>query len=312
MSTPVVDLAEDAPLPAGARGHSVKPRPTPFGPGSMLWDMSGQRLYVATSACAFVLQVMHPAIGTVVDKRSTFRTDPWGRAARSFDSVQTWIYGGEEALAEGRRLRQMHKTINATGDDGRTYSALSAEPWAWVPLTGFWAFTITSEYFLPEPFTEQQIDQVYDETLNLCRILQVPERMLPPTRADYWTYFDDMVDNVLVDHPVAHEVIASPANSPAPPTLPSLLHPAWLPARRLLSRFNRTITVGLLPPAARDKLGLRWTRADELQLRALGRALAAMNERIPEKSRYLPIAYHAREAARQQAALTEALATRAM
>lgn len=312
MSASVVELTDEARPASPAAGRTTRPQPRPFGPGSMLWDMSGQRLYVATSACAFVLQVMHPAIGTVVDQRSSFRTDPWGRAARSFDSVQTWIYGGEEAIAEGHRLRRMHKPLNATDDNGVTHQALSAEPWAWVPLTGFWAFTITSKYFLPEPLTEAQLDQMYDEMVNLCRILQVPERMLPPTRAAYWTYFDNMVDNVLVDHPVAHEVVVSPANAPAPPTIPGPLQPAWIPLRSLLSRFNRIITVGLLPPAARDKLGLKWTAKDELTLRALGRSLSAMNDRLPEKSRYLPIAYHAREAARQQAALKEALATRAM
>jgi len=282
-----------------------------FGPGDLMWELQGQRLLAATSGGAFLLQVMHPAIGAVVDAESVYRTDTWGRAERSWASVQTWIYGGPEALEESRRLRQMHKSLGATDAQGRTFHALEPGPWAWVPLT---AYQSTVEYCrrFADPLSAADEHRLYDEVLKLCRILQVPERMLPPTRADYWTYFDDMVDNVLVDHPVAHELIASPPNSPAPPTLPSLLHPAWLPARRLLSRFNRTITVGLLPPAARDKLGLRWTRADGLQLRALGRALAAMNERIPEKSRYLPIAYHAREAARQRAALTEALATRAM
>lgn len=299
-------------VPDGPDAHATKIEPKPFGPGSLLWDMSGDRLATATSGCAFVLQVMHPAIGTVVDKRSTFRTDPWGRAARSFDSVQTWVYGGEEALEEGRRLRRMHKTINAPGPDGQTYQALSPEPWAWVPLTGFWAFHISSQYFFPEPWPEEQVRRLYDETLNLCRILQVPERMLPPTPEDYWVYFDHMVDNVLVDHPVAHEVINSAAHSPAPPTMAPLMRPAWPAMRRLLSTFNRTFTVGLLPPAARDKLKLRWTKSDELQLRVLARTVGALNERLPEKQRYLPIAYRAREAARQQAALTDALATRAM
>ena len=47
--------------------------PVPFGPGSLMWEQMG--LYTAAIAgnSVFILQVMHPAIGTVVDQRSNFR-----------------------------------------------------------------------------------------------------------------------------------------------------------------------------------------------------------------------------------------------
>ena len=51
-----------------ARPPRARPTPELIAPGSILWELTGQRLYIATTGSAFVLQVMHPAIGTVVDQ----------------------------------------------------------------------------------------------------------------------------------------------------------------------------------------------------------------------------------------------------
>jgi uncharacterized protein (DUF2236 family) len=292
---------------------SEPPRaPEPFTPETLLWDLTGQYLFASASGSAFVLQVMHPAIGAVVERWSTYRTDPWGRAARSFASVQTWVYGGRAALDEGDRLRRMHKSLNAIDEQGRSHHALAAEPWAWVPLTAYHGIVTYSRYFLPRPLSDHQRERVYQEVLGLCRILRVPERMLPPTIGDYWTYFDDMVGNTLENHRTAHRVLATAAISPPLPALPAPLRPLWPPARAVGTRLNDLITVGTLPPAARDKLGLRWTRSDELELRAVGRLAGRLNAALPERLKYMPIAYHARCAARARQRLERALATRPM
>ncbi|MDN3351315.1 oxygenase MpaB family protein [Actinomadura sp. DC4] len=291
-----------------AATRPARPQPEPFGPGSILWDQMGLYTSALAGNCAFVLQVMHPAIGTVVDQRSSFRTDPVGRALRSFASVQTWVYGGRTAIEEGERLRRMHATISAEDQEGRTHHALSAEPWAWVHLTGFYAAVSAARYFAtrePEPGEEQQ---VFEEFLRLGRILRVPERMLPATIADYWAYFDDMVENTLVGHRVAHDVLRMMDR--VPPGTPALLRPAVAPLSAVAGRVGRFVAIGTLPPAARDKLGLSWSDADERRLRALGRSIARGSATLPERLRYMPIAYRARQAARARERLERALAER--
>lgn len=52
--------------------------PVPFEPGSLLWEWAGLQTFVLGANSAFLLQAMHPAIGAVVDRWSTYRTDPWG------------------------------------------------------------------------------------------------------------------------------------------------------------------------------------------------------------------------------------------
>lgn len=145
------------------------------------------------------------------------------------------MYGGEHALAEGRRLRNTHRSLEVTEAGGHRH-ALAAEPWAWVALTTYYVLVNASEHHLVRPLDRYERDQLYQETLNLCRILHVSERMLPPTPAAYWAPFHRMMDNTLVDHPTAHEVITAMDHAPPPPWFPPVLRHAWSPARDATDR----------------------------------------------------------------------------
>jgi uncharacterized protein (DUF2236 family) len=285
-------------------------KPELFGPDDLMWQLQGQRLLAATSGGAFLLQVMHPAIGAVVDAESVYRTDTWGRAARSWASVQTWIYGGEKALAESQRLRHLHKTLGATDEQGRTFHALEPGPWAWVPLT---AYQSTLEYCrrFATPLSPAEERRLYAEVLKLCRILQVPERLLPPDVEAYWAYFEAMIEQTLEDHPTAHKLLDVIDSAPCPPWLPAPLRALWRPLGALpAANVMRLTTVGSLPERARDKLGLRWRKSDEIQLRAVGKMLGEANARLPERLKYMEIAHRARSVTRAQQRLSATLVDR--
>ncbi|MDF5756454.1 oxygenase MpaB family protein [Spongiactinospora sp. TRM90649] len=282
------------------------PPPEPFGPGSLLWEGMGDVRLMFLLGGALIMQVMHPAVGAAVGERSVYRDDPWGRLTRSLTSLQKWVYGGPAALEEGRRLRELHRGFSGTDERGRRYHALSAEPYAWVHLTAFERSVTAARYF-GEPVDGERQRRMYDEILRLGRILQVPERMLPPTVEDYWRYFEDMVAGTLEDHPTAHDVLDVARGVGPPPMLPAVFAPLWRPLGLTSGRVNQFVTIGTLPPAVRAKLGLDWSARDERRLRALGRAVAALAPRLPERIRYLPIAYHARRAARSRARLEQAL-----
>lgn len=275
----------------------MPPPAVPFDPDSLMWEFAGQRIVMLATVPAFVLQVMHPTIGAVIGRHSSFRTDPWGRADRSFTSAQTWVYGGERALDEGRRLRSMHRSLQVTEAGGRRH-ALAAEPWAWVALTAYYALVNASQHHLLRPLARHEREQLYQETLNLCRILRVSERMLPPTPAAYWAFFRRMIDDTLVDHPTAHEVITAMDHAPPPPWFPPILRRAWSPARNATAPVTRLVVIGLLPSAARAKLGLRWTFPEQCALDGLCRTLGGTTRHVPERFRYQSLAYRAREDAR--------------
>ncbi|WP_216205995.1 oxygenase MpaB family protein [Amycolatopsis aidingensis] len=281
--------AERMTTPIGARG----PR-RPFEPGSRMWEEVGLVTFSLTAGTAFLLQTMEPTIAAVVDEHSTFRTDPVGRALRSIASVQMWVYGGTEALAEADRLREMHASLNTTDAEGTRHTALSAGPWAWVLLTGAYAFLEGARYFARRPLTEREKEDYYAETVQLLRNFSVSPKHIPATYAEFLRYFDEMVRNQLRPSVVARDYLNGVRNIGPPLGLPRALRPLWRMVTAPVGRLQYFVTVGTTPEPARRALGLRWSEADERRLRLIGRLVAYTVPLLPERLRYFPIAYRAR------------------
>jgi uncharacterized protein (DUF2236 family) len=284
----------------------------PIEPGSHLWDDVGLITFTLTSGSAFLLQTMHPAIGTVVGEHSVYRTDGIGRALRSIASVQTWIYGGDEGLAEGDRLRVMHKTLNSTGEDGTRYSALASGPWAWVPLTGPFAYATAAQYFSRRPYSADELEALYQEVVQLMRNLHVAEKEIPATYSEYLDKFDEILDNTLVPHQTAYEFLETTRKLPPPVQLPGPLRPLWRVLAFGPGRLQHFVIVGTTPEKAREKLGLEWSATDERALQLIGWAISRTVPLLPERIRYFPIAYQARKAHRERETLRRMLAHRPM
>lgn len=282
----------------------------PIEPGTRLWEDTGLITFSLTTGAAFALQVMHPSVGAVVGEHSVFRTDAIGRAQRSIASVLTWVYGGPEALVEADRLRELHAPLRTTDADGVSHKALAAGPWAWIILTAPYAYTVAARYFSRHPLRRAEAEQFYAEIQQLMRNLHVAEKEIPPTYADYLATFDDILEHTLVAHPTAYEFLAATRRVPPPPALPPVLWPLWRAAAHVPGRVQHFVTVGTLPPRAREILDLSWTDRDERRLRALGRVVALVMAVLPERLRYLPIAYQARRVDRARRALDRVLANR--
>jgi uncharacterized protein (DUF2236 family) len=284
----------------------------PIEPDTRLWEETGLITFSLTTGAAFALQVMHPAVGTVVGEHSVFRTDAIGRAQRSIASVMTWVYGGDDALAEGDRLRAMHASLRSTGAGGETYTALATGPWAWIMLTAPYAYAVGARYFAKQPLTRADEERFYAEIMQVARNLHVAEKEIPPTYDAYLKHFDDVVEHTLVAHPTAYTFLKATRTVPPPPTLPAVLRPLWRVVLAAPGRLQHFVTVGTLPPKAREKLGLPWTARDERRLRVLGRAVATIVPLLPERVRYFPIAYEARKVERARQALRRVLDHRPM
>lgn len=277
----------------------------PFGPGSLLWEMMGDQRFLLVFPGALVMQVMHPAIGSAVGEFSMYRTDPWGRAVRSIDSVMLWVYGGGAALAEGRRLRKLHKPIKGIDNHGAPYQANAAEPFGWVHATGYERLVTFARLFAtPLSITEQ--DRLYDEHLQLGAILQIPAAQMPGSRTAYWEYFDTMVRTRLEDHPTAQDVLATmQQNVLPPPAIPAPLRRLWPPVGHSAGRFGHWLTVATFPPEIRDLLGLEWSATDQRRLDRFAAAVRTIAPRLPDRVRYHPYAHGARRLHRHQRRMTD-------
>ena len=79
---------------------------------SLTAEHTGRWTFLIVEGAAFMMQAMHPVIAEVTGRYSaSFQGDPGGRAIRSIDSVLRWTYGGTEAVAEGNRVRSMHRPM---------------------------------------------------------------------------------------------------------------------------------------------------------------------------------------------------------
>jgi uncharacterized protein (DUF2236 family) len=268
-------------------------------PGGILWESVGMVTFSFTTGSAFLLQTMEPSIAAVVDKHSTFRTDPVGRALRSLASVMMWVYADEESLTEVERLRELHSTLDAVDENGVRHTALSSGPWAWVLLTGVYAYTVGEKYFGTHR-DAPDAEAMYEEMKQLMRGFKVAEKEIPPTYADFVTFFDRKIEEQLDTNVVARDFLTG-VRRPAPPLgTPRILKPLWNALIAPLGYVQYLSVVGTLPEAARRKLGVTWTRRQEAQLRLFGRFVAFTVPLLPERLRYFPIAYEARRLERDK------------
>ncbi|MET9592555.1 oxygenase MpaB family protein [Streptomyces sp. NPDC006516] len=273
--------------------------PVPPPPGGVLWSLAGDVRGLLMLPAALTLQVAHPAVGAGVDDHSVFRTDPWGRGERSLSSLQLWVYGGEAAAEEGRRLRKLHRAIQGTDTRGRRYHALTPANYAWVHATGFPVYRHASRY-LVRPLTEGQERALYREWLQVGRVLGINDRDMPQTIEEFWPYYRKMLAEEVEATLVVRELVA--ADVPVPPPdrgplpLRLLLRVLWPVLLPPLARFRSFITVGLMPPDARAAIGLDWTPEQERRLRRFGAVVRRVVPVLPERLRYLPRARSARAA----------------
>jgi uncharacterized protein (DUF2236 family) len=102
--------SDEAPLPGDAQARRLL-----VGPESVCWRFaSDARLYLVMRY-PLLLQVAHPTVAAGLRDFSDFDRRPWQRLLRTLDYVGLLVYGGEEAIAAGRRLRALHKSF--TGAD---------------------------------------------------------------------------------------------------------------------------------------------------------------------------------------------------
>ncbi|ATL32124.1 oxygenase MpaB family protein [Streptomyces formicae] len=278
--------------------------PEPPPPGGILWSIAGDIRVFLSLPPALALQVAHPAVGAGVDDHSVFRTDPWGRGERSLRSLLLWVYGGAAAAEEGRRLRVLHRRIRGTDAHGRRYHALTPAHYAWVHATGFPVYRQAQRY-LARPFTEEQERRLYAEWLQVGRVLGLHDRDMPGSVEEFWPYYRTVLAEDLELTAVARELTAVDLSLPPPDRGPlavrlvaRALWPVLLPP---LARFRSFVTIGLLPPDAREAIGLPWTPVQERRLRRFGAVVRTVVPLLPERLRYLPAARRARAAHRARA-----------
>ncbi|MEZ0364173.1 oxygenase MpaB family protein [Mycobacterium sp. pUA109] len=289
----------------------TQPVPELMDPLGITCTLGGQWLYLPAVGAAFIMQGMHPVIGDVTDRYSVADRDPSGRAIRSFDAVQQWMFGGKAAIEQGYWLRKMHQPLQMTGETGDRHgkhvSALDPQAYAWVIATAYATTIRVAPLFLGRDITDEEDEQFFQDNVLLARITQVPERGYPRTRREFWEYYDRMVDEVLINHPAIAEnlgKLTDPAAALDELDVAQRL-PSWVPSgvvvaflKRLMAPMSRlmfALTFGAMDQRVRDILGVDWSKRDDRYLRRLFAVYRLAIRILPERITYSPLAYYARK-----------------
>lgn len=289
----------------------IQPVPDLIDPLGITGSLAGQWVFLPAVGAAFTMQGMHPVIGDVTDRYSVVDRDPKGRALRSFDATQQWTYGGKAALEQGFWLRKMHRPLQMTGETGakagKHISALDPSAYGWVIATAYATAVKVAPLFLGRAITDDEDEQLFQDNVLLARITHVPESTYPKTRAQFWAYYDRMVDEVLIKHPSLAEGIVAmtdPGTAIDELQLDQKL-PWWAPAglivaalKRLvrpLARLYFVLTVGAMDDKVRAIAEVEWTERDERSLRRFFAVYRLLVRVLPERLTYSPLAYYARK-----------------
>jgi uncharacterized protein (DUF2236 family) len=270
--------AHDAP------GAGVLRRP---GPESLVWQRLADDRGLLIGGATLLLQVAQPAVGAGVEQHSNFKAEPWRRLYGTLVSLTTIVYGNTaQACAEVERLRTMHRPIRGKDSQGRNYAALRPAPWAWVHGTLAWSVIRLNEVFRT-PFTVEETEQYWREWLDVGRLLGVRDGDLPASYAE----FSRLIEQTeLEDNASVRDVVASISLIP-PPVWLRWTGPVWrLVIGRPAGALSRLVTIGALPPALADQLGLELSAREQRRLRWFVALVAGVRRAVPPPLRPGPAA----------------------
>jgi uncharacterized protein (DUF2236 family) len=251
------------------------------GPQSLTWQFGSDVRLFLTMVYPLLLQVAHPTVGAGVRDYSDFERRPWNRLFGTLDYLLVLQYGGQDAVAMGRRLRELHKGFKGVKPDGERYYALEPPAYAWVHATLLDAYVSAHAQF-GRPMGQDQVERFYREYLGLGRLVGVRDGDLPADWRGFRAYFDRTVDEELAHTESVDRVLGALRHVALPdvPFVPELVWKAMsLPAARALYVCG----VGLLAPRMRERLGVRWRARDEREFRMIGAATRRLTPVMPKQ-----------------------------
>ncbi|WP_439855978.1 oxygenase MpaB family protein [Pseudomonas yamanorum] len=271
---------------------------TPLPPDSLTWQYFGDLRGLLLISRVGLLQNLHPGLAAGVQQHSDLFNNPWNRLLRSIPPILGVVYDGDGAISTGRRVRDFHRHVKGTDDNGRAYHALSPELFYWAHAT-FFEGQIAVQALFGKPLDEATQACLYQESIQWYSLYGLPMTPVPADYAAFKKYWKHMLEQVLEPTDVARWYLAGNKAMPAP--YPWLRGPLWWLLRPLFDRGARWLAIGTLPAELRCKLNLNWSARDQKNLKALALLVKGLWRIVPTGWRYFPQARRAFKRARLSA-----------
>ena len=163
--------------PDGARhAERIHDRPGPrwFEAGSPITRVHGDASMFVGGLRALLLQTLHPAAMRGVADHSDYRTDAWGRLARTSRFIAVTTFGvtddAEQAVAA---VRAIHERVTGTMPDGTAYAASDPHLLGWVHVAEIDSFLRAHTVYGRHPLTGPERDEYVAQTAEVARRLGV-------------------------------------------------------------------------------------------------------------------------------------------
>lgn len=255
-----------------------------FGPDSMMWRLSRHALSGAHgSGRALLLQIAHPWVTQGVDQHSHTRSDPLGRAARTFTAVISIIYGSlEQAIHQARVVRNVHRKIRGQMTEhagafgkGSDYLANEANAMLWVHAT-LWDTSVMMYELFQGPLTPQEKNRFYDETRLFAYMFGIPDEILPRNWNEFMDYNRAMWSSDQLAVTLSTRELAGFLFDPLHVTLTPAMY--WL----------KVVTAATLPPRLREEFGLPYGKREQFVFEQGRRVVSFSEPLLPSILRYGP------------------------
>jgi uncharacterized protein (DUF2236 family) len=251
-----------------------------YGPGSVAWKVGREVAVLLGGSRAVLMQLAHPLVAMGVSKHSSYMSDPFGRAERTFMHGEWLMFGSmEKARKAAREINHLHKSVHGTlpieagaFDPGTPYDARYPELLLWVHATLVDTLLLCYDLFVG-PLTLAEQDEYYQQSKEVAHLLGLLPGKMPGSVGDLRAYVQDVVQsNTLAATPHARRLAQQVLFPPAPTILRPAMH------------LNYQLTCALLPQPVREIYGIAW---DGRRQRIFDVSAWGMRQVIPRLPMYL-------------------------
>jgi uncharacterized protein (DUF2236 family) len=237
-----------------------RPGPRWFEAGSPITRVHGDASMFVGGLRALLLQTLHPAAMRGVAEHSDYRTDAWGRLARTSRFIAVTTFGtADDAEQAVGAVRRIHERITGTMPDGAPYAASDPHLLGWVHAAEIDSFLRAHTVYGRDPLTAEERDEYVAQTAQVAERLGV----LDPPRSEA-----DLAATLAAYRP---ELRSTPEARATVAYL--LLRPPLPIIARAPYGVIAAAAVGLMPRWTRLPLRLPWLPVSERTVvRALGGA----------------------------------------
>lgn len=256
--------------------------PAALGDRPFIKEIGDRRVWMLLFMRASALQGAHPVVAQGIVDHSRIWTEPTGRIPETIRYGIEMFLGNEQPRTAAE-IRDIHRNMSGTLDDGSRYHAWNREVWAWVHLTSVEALLFALDACFG-PLDPAEVDRLYQQSRDSAHLYGVPDTLVPATVEELRTHINrelrTMSDSAATIKLHEFAELQLGLLLPGPPAVSAALAKVFGP-------WLRSLTYGTYPDVVRRRWNVQWGRRERLRYSAILKLIRAASV-LPESVRLLP------------------------